>query len=134
VLKWRNARNRMRPWIAAVAAYALALQVLLTGVTAGHFMAAGDASASSPFVICHGNSSPDDQDLPDKTPLARSPCMLCTLAKTPCAILPSGHGIAVSDAMGTSNAAARTDGLALEFNSPTGQYQRGPPLGTSIFG
>ena len=47
----------MRPWIATVAAYALALQVLLTGVAAGHFMTAGDASASSLFVICHGNGS-----------------------------------------------------------------------------
>ena len=134
MLKRRNARNRMRPWIATVAACALALQVLLTGVAAGHVMAAGDASASSPFVICHGNRSPDDQDLPDKTPPAQSPCMLCTLAKAPCAILPSDHGIARSDAMVTSNAAARTDGPGLEFNSPTGQYQRGPPMSISIFG
>jgi hypothetical protein len=134
VLKRRNARNRMRPWIATVAAYALALQVLLTGVAAGHVMAAGNASASSPFVICHGNSSSDNQDLPGKEPLAQSPCMLCTLAKAPCAILPSDHGMAVSDAIGTSNAAARTDGPVLEFISPTGQYQRGPPLSISIFG
>jgi hypothetical protein len=97
-------------------------------------MAAGDASASSLFVICHGNGSPDDQDLPGNAPLAQSPCMLCTLAKAPCAILPSDHGIALSDAMVTSNAAARTDGPVLEFNSPTGQYQRGPPLSISIFG
>jgi len=134
VLKWRNARNRMRPWIASVAAYALALQVLLTGVAAGHFMAASDASASSPFVICHGNGSQDDQDLPGNEPLARSPCILCTLAKVPCAILPTSHGIAVSEAMGISNAVARTDGPVLEFNSPTGQYQRGPPMSISIFG
>jgi hypothetical protein len=134
VLKWRNARSRMRPWIASVAAYALALQVLLTGVAAGHVMAAGDASASSPFVICHGNGSPDDQEQPGNAPLARSPCMLCTLAKAPCAILPGDHGIALSAAMVTSNAAARTAGPVLEFNSPTGQYQRGPPLSMSIFG
>ena len=134
MLKRRKAGSRMRPWIATVAAYALALQVLLTGAAVGHVMAAGNTSASSPFVICHGNGSPDDQDLPGKEPLAQSPCMLCTLAKTPCAILPTDHGIAVSDAIGTSNAAARTDGPVLEFNSPTGQYQRGPPMGTSIFG
>src|SRR5215469_12172715 len=127
VLKRRNARSRMRPWIATVAAYALALQVLLTGVAAGHFMAADDASASSLFVICHGNGSSDDQNLPGKEPLARSPCMR-TLAKAPCAILPSDHSIAGSTAMVTSNAAARTDGPILEFNSPTGQYQRGPPI------
>ena len=132
--KWCNARNRMRPWIASVAAYALALQVLLTGVAAGHFMAAGDASASSLFVICHGNGSSDDQELPAKAPPVQSSCILCTLAKAPCAILPTDHGIAVSDAMGSSSAAARTEGRILEFNSPTGQYQRGPPMSISIFG
>ena len=134
MLKRRNARNRMRPWIATVAAYALALQVLLTGVAAGHFMAASDASASSLFVICHGNGSSDDQELPGKAPLAQSPCMLCTLAKAPCAILPSDHGIALSDAIGAPNAAARMDGPVLEFHSPTGRYQRGPPTSISIFG
>jgi len=134
VLKRRKAGSRMRPWIATVAAYALALQVLLTGMAAGHLMAAGDASASSPFVICHGNGSSDDQELPGKEPLAQSPCMLCTLAKAPCAILPTGHGIAISDAIGISKAVARTDGRVIEFNSPTGQYQRGPPLSISIFG
>jgi hypothetical protein len=134
VLKPRNVRNRMRPWIATVAAYALALQVLLTGMAAGHVMAAGDASASTLFVICHGNGSSDDQGQPAKAPLAQSPCMLCTLAKAPCAILPTDHGIVLSDAMVTTNAAVRTDGPVLEFNSPTGQYQRGPPLSISIFG
>jgi hypothetical protein len=133
VLKLRNVRSRMRPWIATVVACALALQVLLTGVAAGHFMAAGDASASSLFAICHGNGSSDDQDLPDKQPLAQSACILCTLAKAPCAILPADHRIAISDAMGISNA-ARTDGRIIEFNSPTGQYQRGPPMSISIFG
>jgi hypothetical protein len=134
VLKRRKARNRMRPWIATVAAYALALQVLLTGVAAGHVMAAGDASVSSLFVICHSNSSTNDQDLPGQEPLAQSPCMLCTLAKAPCAILPTDHGIAIRDAIGISKAVARTDGRVIEFNSPTGQYQRGPPLSISIFG
>jgi hypothetical protein len=134
VSKWCNDRSRMRPWIATVAAYALALQVLLTGVAAGHVMAAGDASASSPFVICHGNGSSDDRDLPGKAPPAQSPCMLCTLAKAPCAILPTDQGIAIRDTIGISKAVARTDGPVLEFNSPTGQYQRGPPMSISIFG
>src|SRR6516225_2696533 len=102
----------MRPWIATVAAYALALQVLLTGMAAGHLMAAGDASASSPFVICHGNGSSDDQELPGKEPLAQSPCMLCMLAKAPCAILPTGHGIAISDAIGISKAVEQTAALS----------------------
>jgi hypothetical protein len=134
VLKSRNARSRMRPWTATVAAYAIALQVLLTGVAAGHFMAAGEPSASSLFAICHGNGSSNNQDLPDKQPLAQSPCILCTLAKASCAVLPTDHGIAISGPIGISNAAARTDGRIIEFNSPTGQYQRGPPMSISVFG
>jgi hypothetical protein len=91
-------------------------------------MAAGDASASSLFAICHGNGSSDNRDLPDKLPLAQSPCILCTLSKAPCAILPTDRSIAISDAMGISDAASGTDGRIIEFNSPTGKYQRGPPM------
>jgi hypothetical protein len=134
VFKPRNAASRMRPWIAMVATYALALQVLLTGLAIGHSIARGDVSETSLFVICHGDNSSDKQDLPRKEPLASSPCMFCTLAKASYAILPSDHGIAISDRTGVSNAAARRGGRIIEFNSPTGQYQRGPPLSISVFG
>ena len=132
--KRRNARTRMRSWIATVAGYALVLQLLVTGLALGHSTSLGSASDSGVFVICHGDGSSDDQELPAKAPPVQSSCILCTLAKAPCAILPTDHGIAVSDAMGTANAAVRTDGPVLEFNSPTGQYQRGPPMSISIFG
>ena len=126
--------SRMRPWIATVTAYALALHVLLTGVAAGHAMPGGDASAASLFVICHSDGSSDPQDLPDNQPLVQSPCIFCTLAKAPCAILPTGHGVAISRAMGILNAALQSNGHIIAFHSPTGQYQRGPPLSISIFG
>jgi Protein of unknown function (DUF2946) len=134
MLRRRNARTRMRPWIAVVAAYALALQVVLTAVAVDQSISGGDAAASSLFVICHGDSSSDKQDLPDKGRLAHSPCILCTLAKASCAILPTGPAIAISDAMRISNATPRADRRIIEFNSPTGQYQRGPPVSISIFG
>jgi hypothetical protein len=125
----------MRPWIAMVAAYALALQVLLTGIAAGHVMAVGDAPAGELFVICHGggDNSSDSRDLPDKLPVPRSPCVLCTLAHGS-AILPTHHGIATLDALMVSNVVPRSDGRIIAFDSPTGQYQRGPPAGTFIFG
>ncbi|MFL6821978.1 MAG: hypothetical protein ACJ8FA_05365 [Xanthobacteraceae bacterium] len=116
-----------------VAAYALALQVLLTGVALGHSIASGNASESSLFVVCHGDGTTDNEDLPGK-PLAGSPCVFCTLAKASCAILPTGHGIAINHSTRISTAAVRTDGHILEFNSPTGQYQRGPPVSISVFG
>jgi hypothetical protein len=127
VWKRRKSASRTRPWIATVTAYALALHVLLTGVATGHAMPGGDASASAPFVVCHGDGSSDRQDLPDKEPLAQSPCIFCTVAKAPCAILPTDHGVVISRAMGISNAALQSDGRIIAFHSPTGQYQRGPP-------
>ena len=132
--KWRESASRTRPWIATVTAYALALQLLLTGVAAAHAMPGGNASGTSLFVICHGVGSSDTQDLPGKEPLAQSPCIFCTLAKAPCAILPTGHGVAISGAIGISNAALQSDGPIIAFHSPTGQYQRGPPLSIPVFG
>ena len=132
--KWRKSASRTRPWIATVTAYALALQLLLTGVAAGHAMPGGNASGASLFIICHGDGSSDPQDLPGKEPLPQSPCIFCTLAKAPCAILPTGHGVAISGAIGISNAALQSDGPIIAFHSPTGQYQRGPPLSIPVFG
>jgi hypothetical protein len=116
-----------------VAGYALALQVLLTGLAIGHSIALGTASESL-FVICHADGSSDKQEVPGKEPLAGSPCIFCTLAKAACAILPTGNGTAIHDPVQISSAAARTDRHILEFSSPTGQYQRGPPIGISVFG
>jgi len=56
------------------------------------------------------------------------------LGKSACAILPTGHGVAISGAIGISNAALQSDGRVIAFHSPTGQYQRGPPLSISVFG
>jgi hypothetical protein len=130
----RKSAKRMRPWIATLTAYVLALQILLTGVAAGQAIPGGNGWGPTLFVVCHGAGSSDGQDLPDKQPLAQPPCMFCTLAKAPCAILPVGHGIVISRAMGISSPALQSDGRLIAFHSPTGQYQRGPPLSNSVFG
>jgi hypothetical protein len=95
----------MRPWIAVVAAYALGLQVLLTGLAVGHSIGAGNGYDSGLFVVCHGDGSSDKQEVPGKEPLAGSPCVFCTLAKASCAILPTGNGIAIMDIVQISSAA-----------------------------
>ena len=132
--KRRKSASRMRPWIATVTAYALALHVLLTGVAVGNAMPGGNAVGTNLFVICHGDGSSDRQDLPDKQPLAQPPCIFCTLAKASCAILPTDHGVVIGRAIEISNAALQSDGRIIAFHSPTGQYQRGPPLSISVFG
>ena len=82
VLKLRKSRSSMRPWIAMVAAYALALQVLLSGLAGAHAMAAG-SGAGDLFVICHGSGDgpADGQNVPDQSPRPASPCVLCTLTQ-----------------------------------------------------
>jgi hypothetical protein len=135
VLQLLRARTGVRPWIAMVVAYALALQVLLSGVAAGRFMPVADPSAGDLFVICHGrgNGPSDDQGLPDKQ-LPRSPCVLCTLTQAPCAILPIDHDIARIPAIVVSSVVPGNDGRVFQFDSPTGRYQRGPPPHAIIFG
>jgi hypothetical protein len=126
VLTICKARGCLRPWIAMVAAYALALQVLLSGIAGAHAMAGAASGPDALFVICHGSGDApaDSQNVPD-TPRPASPCLLCTLTKAPCAII---------DVVAASTVAPRTEGRIIEFDSPTGRYQRGPPAGAAIFG
>ena len=117
------------------AAYALALQVLLSGIAGAHAMAGAGSGSDSLFVICHGSgdASSDSQNVPD-TPRPATPCLLCTLTSAPCAILPVDHSIATIDVVAAASLVARTEARIIEFDSPTGRYQRGPPARTAIFG
>ncbi len=85
MLELRKYRSRMRPWIAMVAAYALALQVLLSGIAGAHAMTAGSL-AGELFVICHGSGDgpADSQNIPDQPPRPATPCVLCTLLSHAC--------------------------------------------------
>ena len=50
------------------------------------------------FVICHGGGdAPADSQNSRTRRVPASPCLLCTLTKAPCAILPVDHGIATID-------------------------------------
>jgi hypothetical protein len=136
VLELRKYRSRMRPWIAMVAAYALALQVLLSGIAGAHAMAGAGSASDALFVICHGggDAPAHSQNIPDQPPRPATPCVLCTLTSAPCAILPIDHSIATIDVLAASIVGPREEGRIIEFDSPTGQYQRGPPARASIFG
>jgi hypothetical protein len=117
------------------AAYALALQVLLSGIAASQLVVAA-ASAGDLFVICHGSRSDpsNDQNLPDEPQLPRPPCVLCTLTQAPCVIVLVDHDIARLPAIIVSNVVPGNDGRIFQFDSPTGRYQRGPPSRAVIFG
>jgi hypothetical protein len=125
----------MRPWIAMAAAYALAFQLLLTGIAAAHAVASTDAPGGDLFVICHGagDSAAGDQGGTGNQ-LPRSTCVLCTLTSAPCAVLPASHGISFIDAKSVSDVFPWNDARIIRYDSPTGQYQTGPPARDRISG
>jgi hypothetical protein len=116
----------MRPWIAMVAAFALALQVLLGGILATKAEAVG-ASPDNPFVIClAGDSAAPANHGSDKAPAKHLQCVLCTLAKTSHAILGASE-VAAFDIGRFSAVIFRIAERVAQYHSPTGHYQRGPP-------
>src|SRR5262249_49391701 len=124
------------PWIAVVAAYALALQLLLTGFAAAQMTAPGDGSAGALFAICHsgGDGLAADQGGTDKPAQPQFPCVLCTLTSAAAAILPDAHLLSIVDVKSLSAGVPHYDAGLLPYDSPTGQYQRGPPASIRISG
>jgi hypothetical protein len=127
VRRFRQARMRMRPWIAMAAAFALALQVLLGGILATQAEAAG-VSPDSPFVICYGSDSaaPADHGDTGKAPAKHLQCVLCTLAKLSHAIVATSAAAAL-DVRQLAAVVSPTAERVVQYRSPTGHYQRGPP-------
>lgn len=68
-------QRRGRPWIAMIAAYAVALQMLLTAAVAGQMAAA--PSGSSP--ICYGATLTDGAGHAGVMPLHQASCILCSI-------------------------------------------------------
>jgi hypothetical protein len=123
----------LRQWIAAAAAFTLALHVLLSPLASGKPLPWQAGANGDLFVICHGagDSSGGDQDQPTQQPLRDSHCVLCTLA-TSCAVLPVA-AVAVSLNLGKfSQPTVPLDSQVTEHRSPTGEYPRGPPTHVHI--
>jgi hypothetical protein len=126
---WRS-RARLRPLIAVAAAYLVVLQMLLTGLGASHLGVAGNSSSGDVFITCLGHGvGPDagDQGGSGQRPVDQAPCVFCTLAAGGCAILPVEQVVSIVALPAFSGIAVAGDGQVVEFDSPTGHYQRGPP-------
>jgi hypothetical protein len=108
-----------------VAAFALALQVLLGGILATKAEAAG-APPDSPFVICLGNDGAAPAEHGDTGKAKHLQCVLCTLAKLSYAILAAGNGAALDIERLAAAVSPATERI-VQYQSPTGHYQRGPP-------
>jgi len=117
---WRK-RGYARPWISMVAAYAIALQALLGAVLVSQAAAAG----SDPFVICY--ASQDGTPADHGKSQTHETCALCTLAKGSHAILGGDYAVGAIDLVFSVVRDSRAVEQVAGYDSPTGQYQRGPP-------
>jgi hypothetical protein len=126
----------LRRCIAAAATFTLALHVLLSPLAIGK-PALGQAGASGDvFVICHGagGSSDADQDGPAQQPTQDAHCVLCTPTHNGCAVVPGASLIVSLDPGEFSQLIVARNAQVTEHHSPTGEYQRGPPLHTLVAG
>lgn len=70
-------RYGLRAWVALMAAYAFALQMLFTGMIAAQSAAAAPAD---PFAICYSSDKATDGGHNTGAPVAHQTCIVCTVA------------------------------------------------------
>jgi hypothetical protein len=104
-----------------VAAYAFALQALLGAV----LVSQAAANGSDPFVICY--ASDDGTPVDHSKPQAHETCVLCTLAKGSHAILGADQASAPVEFTFSAIRVSPSVERIVAYQSPTGQYQTGPP-------
>lgn len=123
---WRS-QAHLRPWTAAALAYLVAVQLLLTGIAASHLGLASDPLSGNVFITCLGHSiGPDaDQGGSGQRPVDQTPCVFCNMAGGTCAIIPVVHNASVITTY--LDILVVGDDQVVEYDSPTGQYPRGPP-------
>jgi hypothetical protein len=118
----------LRRWVAAGASCALVLQLLLSAVALGHFTVFLASTDGDALVICHGAGTSTDQNEPGKLPPEQSHCPLCTVSSTPCAVMPAASVVVAIDPGAFSQLNLPRSAQVTVYHSPTGEYQRGPPL------
>jgi hypothetical protein len=113
-------------WISITAAYALALYMVLSGLSVmGWHAAAGTFGLSS---ICHqGGGAPAGDPTDGNGPAHQSSCTLCTMMDGSFAILANGQPTGIIVPTPLSDARTFGEKRVFIYFSPTGQYSRGPP-------
>ncbi len=132
---WRGAL-RGRPWVAVAAAYAIAIQALLTGIAGAHLATRADLSDQA-FVVCHGSDGipgSGEDDGSGKSGVDHASCALCTLARAAPAILPISHGITPPVAFVVATTVAPIPVEVVDYNLSAGHSPRGPPIAVGSVG
>jgi hypothetical protein len=130
VPKLLRSRTWMRPWVAAAAAHAVALQMMLASFAVVHFAAASDPST---FVTCLGHSATIDSGQGDtgRQPVDEAPCVFCTLTVGAAGLLPAAPTVSMMAVSVPADFEARHDPIAAR-HFPSDQRQRGPPAADPV--
>ena len=126
---------RRRSLTALAVVYALAVQVLLSGLLIGQLGAASiTADGLSAICATHGSALDTEGTGSGQPPSAHEPvCVFCTAAGGP-ALLPVPAIVAEVLFLAGSTPKPVASDIAVAFASPTGHYQRGPPGKAAIAG
>jgi hypothetical protein len=119
-----------RRWISITAAYALALHVVVSGLSVMGWHADADAFGLS--SICHqGGGGPAGDPTDGNGPTHQELCALCTMVDGTFAIL-DGQPSWIIVPTPSSDALTLGEERFFIYFSPTGQYSRGPPGERSV--
>jgi hypothetical protein len=110
-----------------VAAYALSLQLVLSGMVGGHFHPDMAVAADGTFPICHttDDAAPGDPQAPTPQP----PCMLCTLGQHFSSAPPLAQAATTAEPNWRPVFFTEQIDGALPRHLRSNQHQRGPPAG-----
>ena len=126
---------RRRSWVALTAVYALALQVLFSGLLIGQLGAASITSDGLSAICAVHSGSADTDGSGSGQPISAhdTVCVFCTAAGSP-AVLPHPAVISGVPVFAALNSKPHARDMVVAFVSPTGHYQRGPPESAAIAG
>jgi hypothetical protein len=121
--------------MACAAAYALALQVLFGGLLMGR-MSGATAGADNLSTICaqHAEQAPGQDTGSGDLPAHAATCSLCVVAAHCPGMLPAAIAASAIDWSASAQFAPARHDAVLAFASPTGHFQRGPPVSAALAG
>jgi hypothetical protein len=120
----RHIKRKGRPWIAMMAAYAIALQMMLSAAVASQMEA---TPSSGPFPICYGAGLSNDGSGQGDTALVhQASCVLCSMGlSAPVDVVPSAVGpVCCGTGIVIEAVAARAH---LPQAPPSPRLSQGPP-------
>jgi hypothetical protein len=114
---------RRRPWIEIAAAYAVALPMILAGLSGGALNA---ANADSFSIICQTGGHSGGEDRGGSSPVDHASCVLCAVSHLSAIVDCGQSAYAVQRTTASDLSAAPNDRRVATFVD-RGNYARGPP-------